>query len=594
MTKIAFIQFLLLSLLVSSAFGQKVKYKDIWGLLSTKQYDAAEPFLKRYLRENTDNPNAFLYMGIIYQEKSAKDDVLKQTKRAIVNMDSSIFFYDKAYKSITEKEIKRNSEFYQAYNRRDLRTGEFGVKLSDIQFDIEKRMEGLRERIDRVKMVKHYFTLADSLYKKTNTLFKSIQSAYPDEKAFYLRADENTLKKLTALAIRFDSCVKVFENYRSSSSTIGRTGYDQALSLNDINNFKTDGVSPANFFLDEVEVWNYKKFADKAKLAIEKDIIPMRDVLVTYDVEINKLREKLSTDSVSVKKELTKLIDKLVVEKLKKYDSEPLPVEIFTLKISDLEYRSTLLEHKANRDSADLHFRKNRLDVELQYLNKLDTIATKLTSEDIDRESEDYAHFINNTYSNTVVLKSYIKALKEYSEREKRNKNAEYSKLQEALSWVISGTDSIPATINATSHRYKPLVIVEEKYTAGLNYVDSLDVSGYFATIKPTRVPDVKIAFPVDKSHFPLSALESSKALVFSDAGEQIYFILIYNGKEMRDKKIAATLAKIYRSDGLAWSMNYELGFTPIEILFKPETGELTIKGETQQSVVDKNGKLLK
>src|SRR5687768_4777588 len=248
MTKISLFQFLLLSFIVSTSFGQKIKYKDIFGLLNTKRYEEAEPFLKRYLKETDDNPNAFLYMGIIYQEKSTKDDVLKQTKRALAHMDSAIFFYDKAYKAITEKEIKRNDEFYQAYNRRDLRTGEFGVKLSDIQFDLEKKIEGLRERKDRVKMVKHYFSLADSLYKKSNALFKSIRDAYPEEQSFYLRADENTLKKLNALSVRFDSCVKVFDNYRSSSTTIGRTGYDQALSLHEINNYATDGVSPANFF----------------------------------------------------------------------------------------------------------------------------------------------------------------------------------------------------------------------------------------------------------------------------------------------------------------------------------------------------------
>src|SRR5687768_243070 len=216
MTKISLFQFLLLSFIVSTSFGQKIKYKDIFGLLNTKRYEEAEPFLKRYLKETDDNPNAFLYMGIIYQEKSTKDDVLKQTKRSIADMDSAIFYYDKAYKSITEKEIKRNDEFYQAYNRRDLRTGEFGVKLSDIQFDLEKKIEGLRERIDRVKMVKHYFSLADTLYKKCNLLFQSVRGAHPGEQQFYLQADENTLKKLMALSVRFDSCVKVFENYRSS------------------------------------------------------------------------------------------------------------------------------------------------------------------------------------------------------------------------------------------------------------------------------------------------------------------------------------------------------------------------------------------
>ncbi len=230
----------------------------------------------------------------------------------------------------------------------------------------------------------------------------------------------------------------------------------------------------------------------------------MRDLLVSYDVEINKLREKLNKDSVSVKSDLTKLIDKLLMEKLKKYDPDPLPMDIFTLKISDLEYRSTLLEHKPYRDSADLHFRLELLDKEFKYLGKLDSIAGKLTAENIDHEGEDYSHFITNAYSNTVVLKSYVKALKEYSDREKRKKNAEAEQAQNALRWIVSGNDSIPATLDAKSSKYRPVVLEEEKYTAGLHYKDSADVSGYFATIIPTRESDVKVIFPCRQNTFPI------------------------------------------------------------------------------------------
>src|SRR5689334_2332083 len=167
-----FVFFLLLISVFSDAYGQKVKYKDIFALLNSKQYEQAEPFLKRYLKENDDNPNAYLFMGLIFQEKSAKNDVLKATRAGIQNMDSAIMFYDKTLKTITDKEVRRNDEYYQMYNRRDLRTGEFGVKLSDIQFDLQKKIEGLKERIDRVKMVKYHFTLADSLYKRANALYK--------------------------------------------------------------------------------------------------------------------------------------------------------------------------------------------------------------------------------------------------------------------------------------------------------------------------------------------------------------------------------------------------------------------------------------
>src|SRR5687768_15229605 len=364
MTKISLFQFLLLSFIVSTSFGQKIKYKDIFGLLNTKRYEEAEPFLKRYLKETDDNPNAFLYMGIIYQEKSTKDDVLKQTKRALAHMDSAIFFYDKAYKSINEKEVKRNDEFYQSYNRRDLRTGEFGVKLSDIQFDLEKRIEGLKERIDKVKMVKHFFSLADTLYQKTNALFLGLQSKFPSENQLYLRADGQTVNQLVTLSVRFDSCTKAFERYKSANTTVGKTGYNQQVKLAEIADFKIDGRGMADFYSDEVKLWDYKKFADKARGIIEKEVMPMRQHLVSYDMEINKLREKLNADSVSVRNDLTKLIDKLLYDQLKKFDPEPLPMLVFALKTTDLEYRSTVLENKPLRDSADIHLQIRMLNRE--------------------------------------------------------------------------------------------------------------------------------------------------------------------------------------------------------------------------------------
>jgi hypothetical protein len=594
MTKSGFIWFLfVLCLSTSVTYGQKVKYKDLFGLLSSKQYEQAEPFIKRYLKDNDDNPNAFLYMGIIFQEKAGKNDVLKQTASAIANMDSAILFYDKAYKTITEKEVKRNDEYYQMYNRRDLRTGEFGVKLSDIQFDLEKKKEGLREKIDKVKMVKYYFDLSDTLYRRSNRLFKSVQDAYPGEKEFLLRADENTLKSLATLAIRFDSSTKAFDNYKSSVTLLGKIGYNQTMTLNDIVNFKKDGVTGADFYQDDLQVWNYKKFAETAKTTIEKEVMPMQESLITYDIEINKLREKLNQDSVSVKNDLTKLIDQLLMAQLKKFDPDPLPMDIFSLKVADLEYKSSLLEDKSLRDSADVKFQLKLLDKEFDQLNKLSTAADKLLAKDIEAGIQNYSHFVSNTYSNGIVLNSYVKALHEYADREMRKKNEDLAFRKKALNWLINGQDSIPLINGVDRSKFKPLVVVDDKYTDGLVYTDSLNATGYFFNITPSHLPTIKATFPVDKANFKQARLPYIKSLTF-DSNNQIYFVLIYSERATKDNKYAATLAKIYQSDGLAWNFNYNLAFVPKEISFKPDTGELAIKGDAAQVTIDKNGKMMK
>lgn len=598
MAKSALFKLFVCMLITLPAFGQKVKYKDIWGLLSTRQYEAAEPFLKKYLRDNDDNPNAYLYMGIIFQEKSSKDDVLKQTRKAITNMDSAILFYDKAYKLITEKELRRNDEYYQIYNRRDLRTGEFGVKLSDVQYDIEKRMESLRERIDRVKMVKHYFVLTDSLYKKSNALFRTIQNSYPSQQAFYLRADEQEVSRLKSLAVRFDSCTKAYEQYRGSLVSLGRVGYNQNMMLNDINDFKQEGADLADFYQNDLQVWDYKRFAENARQIIEKEIFPMREHLIAYDIEINKLREKLNKDSVSVRSDLTNLIDKLLLDQLKKFDRDPLPMDVFSLKIADLEYRSALLENKPRRDSADVFFRLAATKKELKYVLHLDSVATHLEGMDITQRAQDYQHFVVNTYSNVQVLTSFIRAVKDYAGREKEKKALELLQREEALRWLIHGADSVPLVITPPSGgfkgKYYPLHITEEKYTVGLQYADTLNAQGYFFTITPARKPGIVINFPVDKPTFKLSRAPQSHAVAISDASGQIFFVIIYAERPGKDGKYAVSLAKIYRSDGLAWSNTYPLLFMPKELVFKPETGEVLVRADAFQSIIDKNGKLLK
>ena len=589
MTKVGLIKFLLLVFTIHSVHAQKTKYKDIFGLLSTKQYEQAEPFLKNYLKENDDNPNAFLFMGIIYQEKSIKNDVLKQTTVVFKNIDSAIFFYDKAKRTIDEKEIKKNDQYYQAYNRRDLRTGEFGVQLSDIQFDLDKRMEGLRERKDRIKMVKYYFTFADSLYGKTNALYCSIQKSYASSNDLYLQSGDSMILKFDELIVRFDSVVKLTENYIASMQNVGGTNYKPSLRFDEIKDFSTDGTSVSDFYQNDIQLWDYKTFSTDAKRIIESDINPMRAHLLSFDAELNKLNEKLQTDSASVITDLTRLTERLLSGQLKKFDSDPLPLNVFSLKIADLEYKSVVIESNAHRDSADVRLQMNLLAKENKYVTKLDSIAAKLLSMDLDKASMNYQHFVTNAYNSPLVLKNYITGEKEFAQREKVLLAKELLKKQDALRWVILDSTSVPLFLDSAVSTYKPLIVQQEKYTVGLSYLDSLNVEGYFYSITPSRRPDIKVDFPVDEPNFKLSELPNLKVLT-TDNNNQIYYVLIYTTGTLTEK-YPSTLAKIYRSDGLSWTNNLQLDFIPNEIQYQQDTGDLIIATKEKTLVIDKNGK---
>ena len=591
---VSLIVFLVITL---PSFGQKVKYKDLIILLNAKQYETAEPFLKRYLKENDGNPNAYLFMGIIFYEKASANDVLKHTEMALANSDSAVIFFDKAYAMITEKELKRNDENYQMYSRRDMRTGEFGIKLSDVRLDLESKVKSIKDRKDRIREMKKYFLLAESLYSNANESYKNLHTNYGSNREFLLRSDEPMVASLNQIIVRFDSMISTFNSYKTVSKQVGKTTYNQIIDLQEIIDFKRDGSTLTSFMDDDLKIWDYKRWASATLETIEKEINPMRDNLISFDISLNKLREKIVKDSVSVKADLDLLTDRLLPSRLKKFDSDPLPLAIFSMKRVEMEYLSDKIIHKSFRDSANVKLRLTSLEIELDELRRLDSISSGLVRRDLDAESLNYNHFISKSYGAKAVLASLINTTQAFAKRELLKEEIEWEATMQAFKWAIVGRDSIPLYFETNRElKFKPLVIVDEKYTIGFNYKDSLAI-GYLYSITPARVPDIKATFPVDQPNFKKRDLPIIKCLSIVGGDNQVYFAVIYSEGKVEDK-FPVTIAKVYRSDGLAWSSNFKLEMIPTELNYSVDTGELSIKttntaGESKMVVIDKNGKKL-
>jgi hypothetical protein len=592
--------FLLLCFLTLSLVSQaqKVKYKDLFLLLNAHDYDKAEPFLKKYLKDNDDNPNAFLFMGIIYHEKANHDDVLKQTDHLGVMIDSAVLFYDKAYKTITEREIKKNDDYYEMYKRRDLRTGDFGIKLSDVQFDLEKRTQGLKEKKDRVKKLKEYYVASELAYQRANVRFKNLQEAYPDMKALYLQSTESSLAALKHIVDAFDSCMASFAQYKSTLQLLGKTGYNQVINLQEIKDFKRDGGSQADFTQEDLKVWDYKRWAQGASDVVEKEIMPIRDYLVSSDLGINKLRGKIKKDSVSVRGEGPAILKSPFIAQLRKFDADPMPLALFDMKVAELEYASQAILNRNLKDSVNLPKRLAGLHEEIRLINGLDSLAVLLDGRDLEKDGANYSHFITHAYGTADVLKSLIKTTREFADREKAKKQKQWEIRMRSLKWIVVASDSIPLFNDATSinSRFKPFVIEPEDFTMGLKYTDSV-ATGYFYSITPSRVPDIKVSFPVGTGSFKKRNLPLIKGFATRDEKKQVYFALVYS-EAKTSGKFPVVIAKIYRSDGLAWSHTYQFDMAPASISYAADAGELSVKvtnasGDSRIIVIDKAGKQL-
>lgn len=592
------VSLLTLFLLASvSLFGQKIKYKDLFVLLDSKQYADAEPFLRKYLKENDDNPNAHLFMGFILQDKCLKADVLKQSDVVAYTADSAILYLDLAHKAITEKEIKRNDEYYQAYSRRDQRTGEFGIKLSDVHLDIEKRTNDLKTRKDKVRVLRSQFVSWERLYQSGTAAFKAIQEGSAGEKEFLLQSDEKTIEQLKALQGIYDSTTLMFNAYKTTLASMGKTNYNQNFNARKIEKFKEDGQGLPDFYADELKVWNFGDWCARELHEIQNEVQPFREKLVAYDVEINKLFDKVRKDSISVSNEIGPVEQKIKVNPVARFEASPMPLVLFRMKLQELRFGSSHIDNRSLRDSASLAVRLNAFKSELQMLETLDSIAGILAAKDIEKETANYQHFVTNAYGSTMVLKNLIRSTKEFSEHEKHKREDIVAKLSNSLNWlVIDSKDSVSlGQLRQRKPNHFPLALTGEKFVSGLKYGADSVATGFFYTITPSRVPDVKVSFTVDKNSFAKRNLPVVKCLVGTNEPGTVYYSLIYSETKTGDK-FPVTIAKITKPEGLAWTTNHKFEFLPSELILSPDTGELSVKitspgGESKLISLDKNGK---
>ncbi len=108
--------------------------------------------------------NSQLHLGYFFKDRLLKADILKDTAQLYGWGGSAVLYLAKAKALIDEKELKKRDECYQAFYRRNLRSGEFGIKLSDVHLEIDERLEGAKSRTANMKSLHENLRTANQSY----------------------------------------------------------------------------------------------------------------------------------------------------------------------------------------------------------------------------------------------------------------------------------------------------------------------------------------------------------------------------------------------------------------------------------------------
>lgn len=411
----SYLTFILLFISVL-AFGQRLKYKDIYPLLAEQRMEEAVPMLKEFLadKKNADEPNANLQMAYVFEDEALNARIIADSSRLYHTADSAILFFYQAKVLIDEREVKKNDDYYQEFYRRDLRTGEFGIKLSDIQLEIDAKVKQLRDRVDKARLINNNLAEIQSLYEASQEAYQQLNRKYSNYNDLLLASGDEELALLSVMAENEPAIDRAVNTITSAVIRLDNTGIDTDYIKKPIEKYALDGLSKPEFDAGNFQVWGYADWARKARHTIMTETRPLQYAIVDFYHGLGDLEKQLKKDKSLTEDELWQKTDLSSIEAIKSYDNSPFAWYYMDYKGQELRY-SYLTDTaivKELQDSSSVSFaighNQRILGVLENQLKALDALSEIKIADD----KLKYSQMINEEGGVNVIEKTIASAIK--------------------------------------------------------------------------------------------------------------------------------------------------------------------------------------
>ena len=534
--------------------AQKVKYKDLYVLLRARNYEDASGFLVSFLGEEPDHPNANYQMGLMLEYKLQELDLLKQTEAIIQRADSAVLYFNKSHSLIDDKEVKKHDDdYYELFKRRNLRTGKFEVILSDVQLDIEKRVESLNNLKKEVNGVKGRFDKATEFYHSCQQNYSDLKERYTDELTLALGATDNTLIILQNITTSYDSAIFNLKAYVSARKAFEAENYvDIVFVSNQIEDFSDTPKKEPDFYSRKIGLYNFATWSINQQSQV-KSKAEFLSNLMKFDESLDKMSEDIVKDSVDLSSQIFGMITSPVLKELKLVDYDSWLMSFFQYKIGQLNLKSAWMGwYTAVADTLDV-------GAKLEYVKKIRSqyegvvkLEKGLGEPDEALLTKRYHTFTDARLGGIEGVKNYITKQKGIVVEEGNALNSLDSLLLERDKWAQWKQDSIsvtPGKIDAYNYTIysDSLTNPREVAIGGIHQGDSRQF--FFGKVPSSRILDTLYFADVPK-------------LLNSDQAESLHveplkltngqYLLTYTLAEDSGKKNAVLLLAGVEQ-GIAW-----------------------------------------
>ncbi|NME71803.1 hypothetical protein [Flammeovirga aprica] len=405
---------------------EDLDYKKFYPLFKptfdTRISDLAFQDLKKVMKYQPLELNPVFQVSDYYFQRIYDFDVLREYQAIHSTCDSALRYIELFETRLDEKEVKKKGKRYYMeflqFPANDSLTDE-KVNMLHIQNELSRRKEVLAKQKVEVDSIYLNFKASINEYLIANEIFREVCGTYPTIKELYIMAEYDSLfEKIAPMKEHYQKSLFYFDLYKKALEVHPMDGYATSYTVLPIEDYRIHGLTRTSFLTNNIRLWDYAKWYDDVLQFYKDEIISMRSMVTSYDEKLETLvRQKQSTATPS---EERFYLDLYTVGKIKKYDPNAYPVNIYEYKEQKINLLNQIAYSKVINSGikGDLKYIRSQADVWTESEKAMDRINSIPT----DKESVGYkkhAKYFQHKYNDN--LPQYIATEKTFIHSQQQN-----------------------------------------------------------------------------------------------------------------------------------------------------------------------------
>lgn len=332
--KILISTYIILISMFSVSWSQNAQYEDILASqrsLSPENYYNA---LIKFQNENPTWPNVYFKLGNVQLEIFSELDPLvdrNSSRQYIANVRTN---YSLAKNYVDDKEIRRNFDWYEMpkAKNKDSLVAEVINKVN------QNYLNSIKYADNYESLIKNYDNAVRN-YLEAREIFIDINNRADNLRQLFLKADNKLKSDIKTCGVHFDSTLYYLDKYRALYQTMPHKKIRKVnVNLIKIDYYRMNGITPTNFLLDDLDLWDYKDWSENFLKLIREEVDELKVELSNAYTSFLKLSDRTINGNECFQANINELKLQRLANIVSKYDNQSLLIDIFQYQQAKLTY----------------------------------------------------------------------------------------------------------------------------------------------------------------------------------------------------------------------------------------------------------------